>query len=89
VLGVLAAPSRTALRPGRSPGHAAQGTQTAADRTAAVLRFRPRRKIILADPTRALAAAAARGFTGQTLGLDQQRALFRRWTTGTDGRLPS
>ncbi len=24
----------------------------------------------------------ARGFTGQTIALDQQRALFRRWTTG-------
>jgi integrase len=38
-------------------------------------------KIILADPTRGLAAAAPRGFTGQTIALDQQRALFRRWTT--------
>ena len=42
------------------------------------------RKIILAHPTRTLAAAAPRGFTGQTIALDQQRALFRRWTTGTD-----
>ncbi len=41
-------------------------------------------KIILADPTKGLAAAAPRGFTGQTIALDQQRALFRRWTTGTD-----
>lgn len=29
-------------------------------------------------------AAAARGFTGQTITLDQQRALFRRWTTSPD-----
>jgi len=41
-------------------------------------------KIILADPTRTLAAATLRGFTGQTIALDQQRALFRRWTTSPD-----
>jgi integrase len=41
-------------------------------------------KIILADPTRGLAAAAPRGFTGPTIALDQQRALFRRWTTSPD-----
>jgi site-specific recombinase XerD len=37
-------------------------------------------RIVLADPTRGLAAKMARGFTGQTLTLPQQRALFRRWT---------
>ena len=43
------------------------------------------RKIILTDPTRGLAAAAAsRGFTGPTIALDQQRALFRRWATSPD-----
>jgi site-specific recombinase XerD len=41
-------------------------------------------KIILADPTWTLAAAAHCGFTGQTIALDQQRALFRRWTTNPD-----
>ena len=41
-------------------------------------------KIILADPTRTLAATAPRGFTGPTIALDQQRALFRRWTTNPD-----
>ena len=41
-------------------------------------------KIVLTDPTPALAAAAPRGFTGQTIALDQQRALFRRWTTSPD-----
>ena len=44
-------------------------------------RFARNRKLILADPTRGLAAAAPRGFTGQTIALDQQRDLFRRWTT--------
>jgi len=47
-------------------------------------RFARTQKIILADPTRGLAATAPRGFTGQTILLDQQRALFRRWTTGTE-----
>jgi site-specific recombinase XerD len=40
-------------------------------------------KIILTDPTRDLIATAPRGFTGQTITLNQQRDLFRRWTTGT------
>jgi hypothetical protein len=45
-------------------------------------RFARAQKIILADPARGLTATVLRGFTGQTLALDQQRALFRRWTTG-------
>jgi site-specific recombinase XerD len=47
-------------------------------------RFARTRKIVLADPTRGLAATASRGFTGPTIALDQQRALFRRWTTSLD-----
>ena len=46
-------------------------------------RFARAQKIILADPARGLTATAPRGFTGQTITLDQQRALFRRWTTST------
>jgi len=41
-------------------------------------------KIILADPARDVIATAPRGFTGQTITLDQQRALFLRWTIGPD-----
>jgi hypothetical protein len=47
-------------------------------------RFARSRKIILADPARDLAARDPRGFTGQTLPLDKQRDLFRRWTTAHD-----
>ena len=47
-------------------------------------RFARTQKIILADPTGGLAATAPRGFTGPTITLDQQRALFGRWTAGTD-----
>ncbi len=47
-------------------------------------RFARARKIILADPARDLTAAAPRGFTGQTLALDWQQALFRRWTTSPE-----
>jgi integrase len=46
--------------------------------------FTRTQKIILADPTRGLTAAAPRGFTGQTITLDQQRTLFRRWTTSLE-----
>jgi hypothetical protein len=35
----------------------------------------------LVDPTRGLIAKGAKGFRGKTLTLDQQRELFRRWTT--------
>lgn len=37
--------------------------------------------LVLVDPTRGLTANEARGFHGATLTLDQQRELFRRWTT--------
>ena len=47
-------------------------------------RFARSRKVILADPARGLAAREPRGFTGQTLVLDKQRELFRRWTTFRD-----
>jgi hypothetical protein len=47
-------------------------------------RFARSRKVILADPTRGLAAREPRGFTGRTLSLGEQRELFRRWATGGD-----
>jgi site-specific recombinase XerD len=47
-------------------------------------RFARSRKVILADPARDLAAREPRGFTGRTLRLDEQRELFRRWTTAGD-----
>jgi site-specific recombinase XerD len=47
-------------------------------------RFARGRKVILADPTAGLSARMPRGFTGQTILLDQQRGLFRRWAAGAD-----
>jgi integrase len=47
-------------------------------------RFVRVQKIILTDPARGLTATAPRGFTGQTLTVDQQRGLFRRWVTSSD-----
>jgi integrase len=44
-------------------------------------RFAKAHKIVLVDPTQGLSAKAAKGFTGTTLTLGQQRGLFRRWTT--------
>ncbi|MGW7328625.1 hypothetical protein ACWGIU_08485 [Streptomyces sp. NPDC054840] len=44
-------------------------------------RFARSQKIILVDPARGLTARGPSGFTGATLTLDQQRLLFRRWTT--------
>lgn len=41
------------------------------------------RRLILANPARALALGAQPGFTGSVLDLATQRALFRRWTTDT------
>ena len=44
-------------------------------------RFARAQKLVLVDPTRTLTAKEANGFRGRTLTLDQQRQLFRRWTT--------
>ncbi|WP_244291399.1 tyrosine-type recombinase/integrase [Streptomyces subrutilus] len=44
-------------------------------------RFARSQKIVLIDPARGLTARGPIGFTGATLTLDQQRVLFRRWTT--------
>ncbi|MER5852987.1 hypothetical protein ABT126_40040 [Streptomyces sp. NPDC002012] len=44
-------------------------------------RFARAQKVVLVDPTRQLVAKEANGFRGRTLALDQQRELFRRWTT--------
>lgn len=41
-----------------------------------------RSRLILVDPTTGVSSGqAAKGFTGRTLSIEQQRALFRRWTT--------
>lgn len=47
-------------------------------------RFARSRKVVLVDPTRGLALPSNCGFRGRTLALDEQRALFRRWTLGPD-----
>lgn len=47
-------------------------------------RFARAQKIVLTDPTRGLSARQPAGFTGQTVLLDKQRELFRRWTAGPD-----
>jgi integrase len=41
-----------------------------------------RHKIMLADPSRGIPARRERGFSGRTITIDDQRGLFRRWTTG-------
>ena len=47
-------------------------------------RWARKNKIVLIDPTHDLAATPRRGFTGRTLGLAEQRRLFRRWTIDAD-----
>lgn len=47
-------------------------------------RFARSRKIVLIDPTRGVGAKGSSGFSGTTVAVDQQRQLFRRWTTGHD-----
>ncbi|MGW5431240.1 tyrosine-type recombinase/integrase [Streptomyces sp. NPDC004059] len=46
-------------------------------------RFARSQHIVLVDPTRVLTGREPTGFRGRTLTLDQQRDLFRRWTTDT------
>lgn len=45
--------------------------------------FARSRRLVLVDPTRGLTGTEPRAFRGTTLTLDQQRSLFRRWTTET------
>ena len=40
-----------------------------------------RDRIVLVDPSRGVAARRGRNFSGRTITLDDQRALFRRWST--------
>jgi site-specific recombinase XerD len=47
-------------------------------------RFARAHKVVLVDPTSGLSAKQPAGFIGQTVLLEQQRALFRRWTTSPD-----
>jgi len=42
-----------------------------------------RQRIVLVDPTQAVALTPHRGFTGRTLTIAEQRRLFRRWTGGS------
>lgn len=44
-------------------------------------RFARTRRLVLVDPTRGLSRKQSKGFRGGTLTVDQQRLLFRRWTT--------
>ncbi|MFB7215640.1 hypothetical protein [Streptomyces sp. NPDC056255] len=44
-------------------------------------RFARSQRIVLIDPSRGLTGRGPNGFTSATLTLDQQRVLFRRWTT--------
>jgi site-specific recombinase XerD len=44
-------------------------------------RFARTRRVVLIDPTRNLERKQPKGFRGRTLTIDQQRLLFRRWTT--------
>jgi len=46
-------------------------------------RFATRRRMVLTDPAKTVAIAQPWGFRGPSLTRDQQRELFRRWTSGT------
>ena len=47
-------------------------------------RWARRRRLLLVDPTKGLSLGARPRFTGATLGIDEQRRLFCRWTTASD-----
>ena len=60
---------------------------TAAHRLAALrrfFRFAARRRMVLTDPAKTVTIAQPWGFSGPSLTRDQQRELFRRWTSGRD-----
>ena len=45
-------------------------------------RFATRARMVLTDPAKTITTAQSWGFRGPSLTRDQQRALFRRWTSG-------
>jgi len=47
-------------------------------------RWARRRKLVLVDPTAGIYRNSKPIFDGPVLGIDAQRAMFRRWTTATD-----
>ena len=47
-------------------------------------RFATRARLILTDPAKTVAIAQPQGFRGPSLTRDQQRELFRRWTSSRD-----
>lgn len=47
-------------------------------------RWARRRRLVLVDPTKGLSLGPQPRFTGAALGIDEQRRLFRRWTTPQD-----
>jgi site-specific recombinase XerD len=60
---------------------------TAAHRLAGLrrfFRFAVRRRMILTDPAKTVTIAQPQGFRGPSLTRDQQRELFRRWTSSRD-----
>jgi len=46
--------------------------------------FATRRRMVLTDPAKTVTSAQPQGFRGPSLTRDQQRELFRRWTSGRD-----
>jgi site-specific recombinase XerD len=60
---------------------------TAAHRLAGLrrfFRFAARRRVVLTDPAKTVTAARPWGFCGPSLTRNQQRELFRRWTSSRD-----
>jgi site-specific recombinase XerD len=60
---------------------------TAAHRLAGLrrfFRFAARQRVVLTDPAKTVTIARPWGFSGPSLTRDQQRELFRRWTSGRD-----
>ncbi len=49
--------------------------------TSRFARFARTRLLVLIDPTRGVERKQFKGFRGRTLSIDQQRLMFRRWTT--------
>jgi hypothetical protein len=84
----MTAPVRTCTFAVATLEHEATPTKQCIDRRLTVLRqffrFVRAQRLVLVDPTKGLSAKESNAFRGRTLTLEQQRALFRRWTTDTD-----
>lgn len=81
---MVAAGDIEAFLTGRAPSYRARTLHP----LRAFFRFARSRRLLVADPTRTLAANSNPGFAGRVIDVDRQRSLLRRWSSNPTGQHP-